>query len=158
MPFYENEQSITFVDSANIQTYLQTPFLIDMYWQQLTIPAPWQEIEGEAVEEVLHFWKKNESLIAKHFNERNKSESSKLMKIHIAAFIDFLFWSNHQHVKSLQAIFQTIAQLRIKPVNCMERLEYIMTNNNHYQAFVQLQQLYTEAYKAYMKEKTRKKV
>jgi hypothetical protein len=153
-PFYKENQQLTFLPTDELKILLHKPFLIDMYSGQLNINEPWKQ--GDIVlEELYLFWKEQELILANFFKNRDKRQSKEGMRIAIAAFIDFLFWSNHFQVKSLCMITEQIDNLRYKPINCQERLQYIVSNSNQYQSFIQLQQLFTEVYKGYKKELVR---
>jgi len=66
-------------------------------------------------------------------------------------FVAFLFWTNETNVPGILNLEQEIKQLRIKPINISERLDFIMSKPDNYHSFVQLCQLFEEFTKQYYK-------
>jgi uncharacterized membrane protein (UPF0127 family) len=147
-PFYGKEDTIIFDPDSSITDYLKEPFLIDMYFEKLNISEPWRD-NKESVEMLYKMWKENEKSIAMLFQERKKEISCRYMREYTAIFIEFLFWSNNMRVNKLIDLSKTLMKLEVSPVNCTERLNYILENYNQFQSFIQLQQLFEEAYKSY---------
>ncbi|OZM57309.1 hypothetical protein CIB95_07540 [Lottiidibacillus patelloidae] len=153
-PFYKKNDLLLVQPQRSMEDLLEFPFIIDMYFEIFSIQAPW--LYKPYMLMIYDKWKRDEQGIAKLFKKRRSHECSELMRIHIAAFIDFLFWINKQRVDSLKNLPVDVSQLRIKPVNCMERLNYIINKHNQFQSFILLQQLFDEVFKTYQIEEAKK--
>ncbi|WAA13731.1 YpoC family protein [Fervidibacillus halotolerans] len=116
---------------------------------------PW--LEGEkALKEILKQWEENKRVLEPLFKRRETEEVKKVMIASIALFLQYLFWSNEQPV-NLNVLKDQVNQLKVKPINAMERLGFIMNRPMLHHSYIQLKELFVEQEKAYYKYLTIKK-
>lgn len=124
------------------------------YYAKIESYRPWKDAEITVLQ-LFNYWKPLSKTLAQLFEKRDRLNVQKPMKQGIALFIQCLFWVN-----DLPVIFyeQTIRDndLTWKPVNVIERLEFILHRPNFYHSFVQLNELMIELEKQYHIKKASK--
>lgn len=115
-----------------------------------------EENYKESIDELLLEWPKMKEEIRHSFEKRDKKSAAPLMEKGIHLFIRFLHWSNQLLAKPKSDI--DYEQLQIKPVNCRERLEFIMARPNLHHSYMQLCELMSEQEKGYQKALAIKKI
>lgn len=130
---------------------LKEPFYFDM--RTIQDPSleilPWQEPKVH-VAVVFDLWKLLKKRARESFKERDKSNGDILI-LCLSLFILGLHWSNRRSVKSLQINEMGLNSFLRKPINCEERLQFILIKPTQYHAFVQIEQLFDELEKSYYK-------
>jgi hypothetical protein len=148
-PFYELEGDIQFPkDQLSIKDLLNYPFVIDMFGQDHFDLKPWENptVSGQLI---LNHWENGSFHISELFSCRKNDKAKELMIIYIAAFIDFLFWTNGKKVRSLQTLKDDINELQDVPININERLFFIIDKANHYNSYIQLKHLFVDVNKQF---------
>ena len=111
---------------------------------------PWKDREN-SVPILFEVWQEQKDILTELFKKRDKHTSQKLMVQQIAVFLEALFWANQKPVNSLVTWKEEVKSLTIKPVNLIERFEFIMNGPDHYHSFIQLSQLFDELLKQFQK-------
>lgn len=154
-PFYVNDTSFTcndhYVDLE--QKVKEEPFYFDMLYllkKKLT-GLPWEQ-EEISVPIIFKQWKELKPQLQEGFTQRKSSMQNESALIHaLSLFIVCLFWTNETYVKGLHVEDMMISDLILRPVNCEERLSFVINKPTQYHSFVQLQQLFDELEKIYHK-------
>lgn len=110
----------------------------------------------ESIEELLLEWPNLKEEIRHSFEKRDKESAAALMKKGINIFLTFLYESNEVQTSPKSEI--DYEQLLIKPVNCGERLEFVMARPNLHHSYMQLCELMSEQEKGYRKALAIKKL
>ncbi|MDT8859969.1 hypothetical protein N0O92_06965 [Alkalihalobacillus sp. MEB130] len=148
-PFYNQsfvhlEQSVT-----SCKEILQAvPFYYDITMDQ----CPWED-KHSILPQLFEWWKKEQEILECFYKQRQSSEAKEIMVVMIAVFIDALFWLNGRQVRRIDCLGDDVKSLLYKPVNCEERLEFILNAPIKYPSFVQLKSMYQELNKKYAKVK-----
>ncbi|MFZ3588696.1 YpoC family protein [Bacillus sp. DJP31] len=147
--FFRNE--IIEISTDIVKDLISTPFIFDIEFA-LGIKGyqPWLD-RGVSVGQLITHWEKNRSDLKVLFDKRDKTNARPLMVQSIAHFIMYLFWVNKKPVPTLVSWESHVTELFIKPVNCAERLLYIISCPDHYQSHIQLTQLFQELNKQFQK-------
>ncbi len=131
-------------DVINNKYLCSSSFLFDITFSLGTESyKPWEQKE-ETLLVLRRCWEKNNSILKQLFDRRNRTEAKPLMIQSSSFFLMSLFWSNQIPVPNLVNWYDYVADLSIKPVNCTERLMFIMNSPDHFQSYLQLQQLFDE--------------
>jgi hypothetical protein len=152
-PFYSMDAIfICDDDYVDLEKKLKTePFYFDILYlvgEKLT-EVPWEYIE-RSIPAVFKQWKELKPQLQEKFTQRKSSKQNEAAFIHaLSLFIIGLFWTNETHVKGLYVRNMMISSLIQKPVNCEERLLFVIDKPTQYHSFVQLQQLFDELEKIY---------
>ncbi|WP_102345811.1 YpoC family protein [Bacillus sp. Marseille-P3661] len=153
-PFYEPNCVIQLQKGNSIEDDISCyPFFYDiLYSLEATAHQhnPWGKIDYYAPI-IFQKWLSEKDLIAAFFRNRDKANASQPMIQHIANMIDIIYWINGRPITSLDNITVELQELSIKPINCQERIEFLLDNPVHYHAFIQLSELYVEIRKQYEK-------
>lgn len=147
----ECEGFITFNETTQLVEVLQDePFYYDILYNlnQASSFKPW-ETPTFVLQEIFEVQRSLIDQIKEGFRSR-KPNKDLLIKL-LSLFIICLFWLNKQPVKSLDIKGMEIDKLLRKPVNCEERLIFILKKPTQYHAFIQLEQLFIELEKIYVK-------
>ena len=161
-PFYSIGASFTCNDHYVVleQKVKAEPFYFDMLYsvgERLT-EVPWEQLE-RSVPIVFKQWKELKPQLQKGFAQRKSSKDNESALIHaLSLFIVCLFWINETYVKGLHVKNMMISDLILKPVNCEERLAFVINKPTQYHPFVQLQQLFDELEKIFHKSQAIKKM
>lgn len=116
---------------------------------------PWKN-EEEAVIQIVQEWKPYMNELTTLFKERKNKEAKPLMIKGISLFIRLLFWSNNEST-DLKNLQEKLVQFEAKPVNIVERLQFLMQRPTLYHSFIQLSELMIEQEKIYYKYLVMKK-
>ncbi|MBM7661290.1 hypothetical protein JOC85_002062 [Bacillus mesophilus] len=155
--FKESGQEFELHDES-LETLVDLPFIYDIaHCLSIETNKPWEERE-QTVAYLLSRWFESKNLLRELFGNRRRNEAKPIMSTNIAAFIMALNWTNKKPVTTLTNWKDALGTLEIKPVNCLERLEYIINSPDHYHSYLQLVELFEELNKQYqlsiMKEKS----
>lgn len=124
------------------------------FYSKIESYRPWEDASNSVLQ-LIHYWKQLHKRLADLFEKRDRLNVHRPMKQGIALFIQCLFWMNDVPVIfSEQSI--KIVNLKWKPVNVKERLEFIIHQPNYYHSFVQLNELMNELEKQYHIKKASK--
>jgi hypothetical protein len=154
-PFYSTGATFTCNDDhVDLeQKVKKEPFYFDMLYvvgEKLT-EIPWEHSE-RSVPVVFKQWKELQPQLQEGFIQRKSGKQNEPALIHaLSLFIVCLFWTNETYVKGLHVKNMLISDLILKPVNCEERLLFVINKPTQYHSFVQLQQLFDEIEKIYHK-------
>jgi hypothetical protein len=141
--------SIDLSDQANL--LLRVPFVFDIANQQgINAYKPWENRE-DSIKILLLEWEQNKGELSEWFKARNREKARPVLIESSAHFLMVLFWVNRRPVESLKDFGSYVGSLEIKPVNCVERLSYILNSPDHYHSFIQLAQLFEELTKQFQK-------
>ncbi|WP_147533755.1 YpoC family protein [Bacillus marasmi] len=109
---------------------------------------PWLEAANH-IPQLLQEWNGLEIEIKELYAVRKNKEALIPMKKGIELLLTFVFWSNGLPVGKLGEIDDD--SLSIKPVNFIERVQFLMQRPNLYPSFIQLCELFSEQEKQYSK-------
>lgn len=118
------------------------------FFHGIDVYHPWEHVEKHAVF-LLAEWKKIKVACQNLFSERKAKQALEPMKEGIALFFTTIFWMNNQPVQ-LMEWEQKVDEFRIKPVNLVERLTFIVQRPAFYHSFIQLSELFRELEKNYV--------
>jgi hypothetical protein len=128
--------------SQHFQT--QLPFVHEAgFYNGIKGINPWEEPE-RYIPLILHEWKSLKEDLVRGHAIREQLEITGRMKQGICLFLEFVFWSNRVPASFPLAI---LISLKAKPVNVLERLEFIMNRPGLYHSFIQLSELMNEQQK-----------
>jgi hypothetical protein len=121
-----------------------------LYYNNIKAYLPWK-MPTTTVKILFEMWKPHKEECRLLFAERKPKQTAIHMKSGIAVFLSVLFWMHEQPV-DLQSRSEIIPQFSSKPVNTVERLQFILLRPAHYQAFIQLDELFIEIEKQFYKK------
>lgn len=148
-PFNEWETKIEIDETEQWETILLlAPFILD----QLDDVAPWEN-PNVYLPTVFSSAQQKLQQAKECFQQRNKTEASKPLLFSLALFLDALFWMNHQPFISLNDLSETISSLQWKPINVIERVDFILQKPTLFHSSIQLEQLLDELIKVNAKRK-----
>ncbi|ANB58170.1 hypothetical protein GFC29_1440 [Anoxybacillus sp. B7M1] len=114
--------------------------------------VPWEKAE-QTIPALLKLWNEEKAQLQVLFAEkRNRTLVQKPMVRGLSYFIMLLFWMNQSKVTQLRMWQKAVEALPLKPMNCMERLQFIFQRCDTYPSFVQLNELFEEAAKLFYKK------
>ncbi|WP_062198212.1 YpoC family protein [Massilibacterium senegalense] len=148
-PFDQWGTKIKMDDTAQWDTILLlAPFMLD----QLDGIAPWENPNAYLPTVFLSAQQKLQQ--AKEcFQQRKKTEASKPLLFSLALFLDALFWMNHRRFVSLDDLSVIISSFQWKPINVVERVNFILQKPTLFHSSIQLEQLLDELIKVNVKRK-----
>lgn len=142
---------ITLKEAVQLREILEhEPFYYDIsYHLNEDLPyKPWEHPKT-VLKEIFDYQQSLNNQIKESFKSR---KPNKFLLINLLSlFLISLFWINKQPVKNVNIESMEINKLLRKPVNCKERLNFIMQKPTQYHAFIQLEQLFLELEKIYVK-------
>jgi hypothetical protein len=149
-PLFLKESSLSIeLHEDSLETLVDFPFIYDIaYCQGVDLYKPWEE-RLQTVAFLINHWAETNNSLRKLFDNRRRAEAKPLMATSIASFIMALTWTNKRPVRTLTNWKDAIGCLVIKPVNCLERLVYIINSPDHYHSYLQLVELFEELNKQY---------
>jgi hypothetical protein len=154
--FYTGNDEEVFVDSH--QPDPLNPFFsyeILYYNKIVDTPVPWNTTSY--IQEAEEGWQGIREELNAAFSSRSADEINSLMKKAIAQFLMYLFWTNQMPAKP--AIWrEELGKMRLKPVNADERLSFVLTQPSLFHSYKQLEQLFIEQLKQYLKQQAIKKI
>jgi hypothetical protein len=112
---------------------------------------PWNEIE-QSIPAVLQLWKEEKELLDALFENRNRKAAREPMIRALSYFLVSLYWLNGTRVKDIASWEKEVNLLPVKPINCVERLQFIFAKCDLYHSFVQLVELFDELTKLFYKQ------
>ncbi|ARK30351.1 YpoC family protein [Halalkalibacter krulwichiae] len=149
-PFYQQSISNVPSSSKSLRDILNLyPFYYDITEEQ----TYWVEPNHYIIQELLDWWEEEEPKLKAYYQERDTKKARTLIITMSAVFIDLLFWINHQKVPGLIEIDFKIEELPYKPVNCNERIHYVISSPSQYHAYIQLNALFNEIKKIYARKR-----
>jgi hypothetical protein len=149
--FFKDTTTISINLSEETNQLKANPFIFDIaYHEGFNTYHPW-EVREDSVPTLFHEWEKSGATLAELFRERKRKEAEPVLIKSLAYFIMALYWTNREPVTGLITLEKEVINLKIKPVNCVERLSYILGLPNHYHSFIQLTQLFEELKKQFQK-------
>lgn len=154
-PFYSTDASFICDDhDVDLEKQLKIePFYFDMLYLvgEKVTEAPWEHAE-RSIPIVFEQWKELNLQLQEKFTQRKSNKQNEAAFIHaLSLFIIGLFWTNETYVKGLHVKNTVLSSLIQKPVNCAERLSFVIDKPTQYHSFIQLQQLFDELEKIYHK-------
>lgn len=148
--FNKPEDGITADESMLKTQYIHPLFLYEAaYYAGMEALKPWEKKE-KCIRVLLEEWKEHKRLLDEHFANRNQKAAEDPMKTAIGLFLELLFWTNGKPVD----FQEELGDLKIKPVNLKERLDFILKSPALYHAYIQLSVLVAEMEKHYIKHIT----
>ncbi|WP_338789338.1 YpoC family protein [Metabacillus sp. FJAT-53654] len=125
--------------------------MLHLVSNQLSKDPPWENSEI-TVKAVIQQWKMLEPDLQISYAKRKPNLEVESVSIQsISLFLLALFWANNTPIKSLNVKEMMVSELKLKPVNCEERLLFILNKPTGYHSFIQLQQLFAELEKNFYK-------
>ncbi|MGG3562568.1 YpoC family protein [Neobacillus rhizosphaerae] len=110
--------------------------------------------QSDAVSTILSEWKQIERQLEKLFSERNQQNTKESMEKGINLFLHFLMVSNEtDYIKHGPIPYESF---QYKPVNVVERLEFIQSRPTLFHSYRQLSELMLEQQKLYAKKLIKK--
>ncbi|MDX5474407.1 MAG: hypothetical protein LPK00_02620 [Bacillaceae bacterium] len=157
--FYREGDEMEIKEEISIGDASAYPFIFDIYYnKQIPLPIkPWSE-RDKTLKEIAYMWRVKQAAISFVHKERNKKKVMVELPNVIALYISFLFWINGKPVSNLKYLHSEIEKLVWKPVNVTERLSFILTKPYLYHSFVQLNELFMETEKLFVKVKIKEKL
>ncbi|MBM7619509.1 hypothetical protein JOC95_001358 [Bacillus tianshenii] len=151
-PLYYSESQLIESGRFDWQGSLTVPFKYDIAYSLGLAPSnlPWEH-QSQTVPLLFHLWKETEAKLNVLHEKRERSDVKGNIAGGIALLLQAIFWMNQLPVISLTDWEKEIRQLQAKPVNIVERLDFVMKKPDMYHAFIQLQQLFTETSKLFYK-------
>ncbi|WP_053366927.1 YpoC family protein [Bacillus sp. FJAT-27245] len=108
---------------------------------------PWEK-PGQSVPMLYDAWGCLREEISLAFKKRDKALIESSMRKGVGLFLHVLFWSNGQPVSL--ACLPDICGLFVKPVNCGDRIQFLMDRPDLFHSFIQLGELMNEQYRSFM--------
>ncbi|KAA0550223.1 hypothetical protein FZW96_02485 [Bacillus sp. BGMRC 2118] len=148
--FYSSRDlTVEFTDQ--LSDMIQTPFIFDLLeYEEIDTYKPWLSQE-ESVPSLFTEWERDKQQLTELYSLRKRKEARPTSLKCISLFFMALYWTNEKSVQSVNELDEHISKLKIKPVNCVERLSYIINAPDHYHSFIQLTQLFDELNKQFHK-------
>lgn len=125
------------------------------YYDIIGTKAPWEEIESLAA--VFPLWYEERDRLESCFAKRDRASAREPMIRGLSYFLVCLHWLNGKRVEQVNEWEKAIAALAVKPVNVIERLQFIFARPDLYHSFIQLSELFHETEKLYYKTLAKKK-
>ncbi|EST10569.1 YpoC family protein [Sporolactobacillus laevolacticus] len=143
-PFYVDNQVLE-LSSIPDHIAFHTPFFYDLlYLEKPDYQIIWPWIQED---NFFHtFWTSHKDQIRDLFHKRNQEQARGPMIQSVAAFIDQMYWSSGKPVSTLnyKKQIQDMKEMRYAPLNCDERLSYVLNQPDRYLSFIQLDELEQE--------------
>lgn len=127
---------------------------ISFYNQLQAAEKPWLNPKKN-LQKLIDKWNLLRDEIAEMFKNRKQKEASQMMKKGISYFFQYLYWTNGQPARMTN--IEQLKDLEVHPVNVVERLQFIMNRPRLHHSYIQLDELFTEQQKHFMKKMIMKK-
>ncbi len=114
-------------------------------------PHPWENME-QSIPDVLQLWKEEKDKLEACFAKRDRRAAREPMIRGLSYFIVCLFWLNGRRTQNVRHWEEEINTLPLKPINCVERLQFIFERCDVYHSFIQLSELFDEVTKLFYKQ------
>lgn len=154
-PLFYPDGEFTFDDTLSLEQRMLMPFFMDLLVREGEMKS-YDVLTDSSIRHLFHSWKAKKTDIAEAFKQRKRAIARPKMVRSISWFITLLFWINGKHVERLTHLMEDCSSLPIQPVNLKERLSYILQVPDHYHAFIQLSELFTELEKQWHTELRKK--
>ncbi|MFD0051644.1 YpoC family protein [Actinomycetes bacterium NPDC127524] len=151
-PLYDHEAKSIEVQDFQIWRFPDAaiPFPYEMlYGNGVEGYQPWSSPEIP-IKDILKEWKKSEQSIRLLFAGRYAKEAHEPMKQAMSWLLSSLFWLNGIPV-NLKDLQREAGEFAVKPVNAIERLQFILSSPSHFSSFIQLSELMQELEKQFYK-------
>ncbi|MCM3122162.1 MULTISPECIES: YpoC family protein [unclassified Mesobacillus] len=99
------------------------------------------------MEKILSDWNHYNSELRHHFTNRDRDQALPIMNKAIELFKQFLFATNGMNQE-----LHSIEECKLKPVNVLERLEFVTSRPGLFQSYKQLAELFAEQEKQYARK------
>lgn len=119
------------------------------YYDLTGIQAPWAEIESLAA--VFTLWHEERDRLESCFAKRDRASAREPMIRGLSYLLVCLHWLNGKRVANVREWEKEMDALALKPVNAIERLQFIFARPDLYHSFIQLNELFHETEKLYYK-------
>lgn len=152
------EESIS-IDMDKIKEWTEpstfTHFFYELvFYQRIDAYKPWMQSKTH-ISGLFKKWEEIKRECEALFSKRKAKETRKPMKEGIALFLTILFWTHHKPVL-LKDWNHAVKELKIKPVNLVERFNFIIQRPSVFHSYIQLSELFLELEKQYEKSKVQK--
>lgn len=158
-PFFNGRKSFNKLNFELPDILNKEPFYFDMLFsageRDVNHKYPWESQEN-SLEIVFQLRKEILSNITREYSEKKRYDNEAILKC-LSLLIAGLYWANSKPVTSLDPMVLGNSSITLKPINCQERLLFVVENRTKYHAFIQLQQLFDELEKIYYKNLAIKK-
>ncbi|WP_420768922.1 YpoC family protein [Parageobacillus thermoglucosidasius] len=114
-------------------------------------PFPWDDI-GRSIPAVLQLWREEKEQLESCFARRDRRSARAPMIRALSYLLSCLFWLNGKKVTNVRHWQEEIGALPLKPVNGLERLQFIFERCDVYHSFIQLCELFEETGKLAYKQ------
>ncbi|AGT32482.1 hypothetical protein M493_11160 [Geobacillus genomosp. 3] len=121
----------------------QVPFYYDIV---PTFPLPWEDIE-QSLPALIALWREEKMELERCFARRDRRAARGPIVRGLAYLLSALCWLNGRPMANVVDWMDTVAALPHKPVNAVERLQFIFAGPDRYPSFVQLNELFAETEK-----------
>jgi hypothetical protein len=138
-----------FFSSEVISLNKRTPFYEELLFSLGYGPSPLEQREIYSREAFEDFYRE-EGTIAAYFRNRENDKARPLMALHLSRLLQVLFWNNERLCPHLECVLEQTSGLSRAPVNASERIAFIFSHPDHFQAFIQLKGLFRELEKKCM--------
>ncbi|QPA32950.1 YpoC family protein [Thermaerobacillus caldiproteolyticus] len=129
----------------------QTYFYYDLIATNDSVWKPWEHSE-QSIPAVLELWKEEETVLQQCFAKRDRKAAREPMRRALSYLMVCLFWLNGTRTKNVNHWEQEVSKLPLKPINCVERLQFVFERYDVYHSFVQLSELFAEVMKLFYKQ------
>ncbi|MFC4322692.1 YpoC family protein [Litchfieldia salsa] len=135
------------------ETLKSSPFIFDIAFisSHTDVLKPWEE-QSTFFPLLMELWNDEKKELNALFKIRDRKKVKARMIKALGYYVQFLNWSNGQAVRELKNWQTSISNLNNKPINAVERLEFIIVKPDQYHSFIQLSQLFEESVKQYYKK------
>ncbi|MGG1573861.1 YpoC family protein [Fictibacillus sp. NRS-1165] len=128
------------------------PFLEELLFYNGRESSP---LENGRIDSKFEQWETKSQTIRAFFSERNRTEARKPMIFQLSCFLQALMWCNGEAAGKLLGWKEAVGKLAVKPVNSEERLAMIFSQPDHYQSFIQLNEMFLELKKKFAAHRRR---
>ncbi|WP_078553315.1 YpoC family protein [Bacillus alkalicellulosilyticus] len=155
-PFYQDEDRLSVTEDCSFKYNTETqPFYYDIVESESNI-QPWQTSE-QYVPQLFLLWREIQPDLQSCYQRRDRTSAHRPMRIAIAMLIQAVYWTNEQKVESIVELAKVIASLAYTPINCGERLQFILRDPTHFHSYNQVKAMFDESEKLYYRAQLLKK-
>lgn len=148
-PFFFSDKEVEIDETLLEHVQIKNQFIHDIaYFTNVETVKPWEE-PAYSIPLLLKEWHILQTEIRVLFEQRKNQATLELMRQGIGFLMEFIFWTNEVPTQKLEN--GSIKMLKLKPVNCLERIQFIMKRPNIYPSFMQLIELFEEHEKQFSK-------
>ncbi|MFC0188577.1 YpoC family protein [Fictibacillus aquaticus] len=132
-----------FFESSVILLDEKTPFFEELHFHSGYGSSPLEHKEHFSRKVFEHFLREERN-IAAYFRNKERHKARPLMIFHLSKLIQILFWNNDRLCPDVLSMIEHTSDLCDAPVNVKERLGFIFSQPDHFQAFIQMKELFRE--------------